>query len=201
MKKYTKHLKRSAYMGDPLDVARDVLLGAYLCTNINGHFCCGKITEVEAYNGDMDRACHAWPNKKTDRDQVMFEQGGLVYMYFIYGRYSLFNVVVGKKCVPHAILVRALEPIEGIDIMKRRRKIDNIKQLCNGPGKLSIAMGLRIKDYGTDLTTSDRIWISPKTESVKVLAGKRIGVDYAGPDKDLPWRFVIAGNPYISKPI
>jgi DNA-3-methyladenine glycosylase len=201
MEKYSLHIPRADYMRDTLAVARDVLLGSYLCTNIGGHFCCGKITELEAYMGDIDRASHAYPNKKTPRNSVMFGVGGHVYMYLIYGIYPMFNIVVGARGTPHAILVRSLEPVEGIETMKRRRAMNDIKNLANGPGKLTVAMGLNCKHYGADLTESDTVWLSPKTGIVAARSGKRVGIDYAGADKDLPWRFVIKGNPHISKQI
>jgi len=201
MKKFYHPLLRSDYLHDTFHVARDVLLGAYLCTNIDGHFCVGKITELEVYMGDIDRASHAWPNKKTDRNKIMFGIGGHAYMYFIYGMYSMFNIVVGPQDRPHAILVRALEPIVGTDIMKQRRGREDIKNLANGPGKLTVAMGLTRAHYGADLTASKHVWISPRTEKPKVAAGTRIGIDYAGPDKDLPWRFIIKDNPHISRKV
>ena len=188
-------------MHDTMRVAREVLLGAYLCTDIGGGQCVGKITELEIYMGDIDRASHAWPNKQTERNRVMFGIGGHVYMYLIYGMYPMFNIVVGNAGVPHAILIRALEPVMGIDVMRRRRGTDNIKNLASGPGKLAVSMGLDRSHYGLDLTVRKTVWLSPRTEDIEVLSGPRIGIDYAGPDRDLPWRFVIKGNSFISKPV
>jgi len=201
MNKYQNTIPRSDYLHDTMRVARDVLLGAYLCTDIDGEQCVGKITEIEVYMGDCDRASHAFPNKQTARNCVMFSIGGHAYMYLIYGMYPMFNIVVGAKDVPHAILIRALEPVHGVDVMKRRRGTNNLKNLASGPGKLAVAMGLNCKHYGLDLTTGKTVWLSPKTEDAEILAGKRIGIDYAGPDRNLPWRFVIKNNSFISKPV
>ncbi|MCL2602028.1 MAG: DNA-3-methyladenine glycosylase [Treponema sp.] len=194
-------LPRAEYLHDTHFAATNTLLGAYLCTDIGGSLCVGKITELEIYLGDVDRASHAWQNKETPRNRVMFGPGGFVYMYLIYGIYPMFNIVTGAEGVPHAVLVRSLEPVLGIDAMKVRRGINNPRNLANGPGKLCIAMGLTLEQYGLDLTAGKTVWLSPKTEPIEPLAGKRIGIDYAGADRDLPWRFVIKGNPFISKPV
>jgi len=201
MGNYQKIIPRRDYLRDTFDTATNVLLGAYLCTDIGGTFCAGKITELEVYLGDVDRASHAWPNKQTPRNRVMFGPGGFVYMYLIYGMYPMFNVVAGAEGVPHAVLVRALEPVLGLEAMKQRRGTDKLQNLTSGPGKLAVAMGLSLEHYGLDLTAGKTVWLSPKTETIEVLAGKRIGIDYAGPDRDLPWRFVIKGNSFVSKPI
>jgi len=201
MGNYQKIIPRRDYLRDTFDTATNVLLGAYLCTDIGGNFCTGKITELEVYLGDVDRASHAWPNKQTPRNHIMFGPGGFVYMYLIYGMYPMFNVVAGVEGVPHAVLVRALEPLLGIEAMKQRRGTDKLQNLASGPGKLAVAMGLSLEHYALDLTAGKTVWLSPRTETIEVLAGKRIGIDYAGADRDLPWRFVIKGNSFVSKPI
>ncbi|MDR1207009.1 MAG: DNA-3-methyladenine glycosylase [Rickettsiales bacterium] len=198
----TDTISFSKYTGDAFNVAQNVLLGATLCSDIDGRICSGKIVELELYMGDRDRASHAWPNKKTPRNAVMFGPGGHAYVYFVYGMHNMFNVVIGEENQPHAVLIRALEPIDGIDVMQTRRGMDNIQNLCNGPAKLAAALGITVRHNGCDLTREDKIWLTPGTSAPKRIAtGKRIGIDYAGADADLPWRFVIAGNKFISKPI
>ncbi|MCL2469779.1 MAG: DNA-3-methyladenine glycosylase [Alphaproteobacteria bacterium] len=197
---FTQKLKRAAYLKDPFEVAQRVLLGAYLCTRQRGVLTVGKITEVEVYIGAYDKGCHAYPNRKTPRNQVMFGTGGHAYIYFVYGMYEMFNVVVGKTGEANAILIRSLEPVLGIERMKARRGGKTLKSLADGPGKLCQALGITRALYGTDLTQSDKIWISPKTEEpAGFLAAKRIGIDYAQEYKDKLWRFLLEGNPFVSK--
>ena len=198
---FRETIPRCEYLRDTLFAVANVLLGAYLCTDIGGALCVGKITEAEAYLGDVDRASHAWQNKLTPRNRVMFGAGGFVYMYLIYGLHPMFNIVMGAEGVPHAVLVRALEPVFGLDAMRARRGVDNWRCLANGPGKLCAAMGLSLAHYGHDLTAGKAVWLSPRVEPIEAVAGKRIGIDYAGIDRDLPWRFAVKGSPFVSKPI
>jgi len=170
--------------------------------------------------GDRDRACHAYPNKKTPRNAVMFGPGGRAYVYFVYGMHNMFNVVIGGAGTANAILIRALEPIAGIDVMIKRRGLKittpsagkagchpfaeakGIRMLCNGPAKLTQALGITTAHNGADLIRGGKIWLEPRAgPAPKIAAGARIGVDYAGPDAKLPWRFLIADSPFISKPI
>ena len=198
----TDTIPQSEYLREPLDIARNVLLGATLCSRIGGKLCSGKIVELELYMGDRDRACHAYPNKKTPRNAVMFGPGGRAYVYFVYGMHHLFNVVIGPAGTANAILIRALEPVAGTDTMRRRRGLQDARMLCNGPAKLTSALGITTAHNTAALTRGDRIWIEPRTgPAPKIAAGARIGVDYAGPDAKLPWRFVIADSPFISKPV
>lgn len=192
----------SEYLLDPFVIARDVLLGATLYSYIDGKLTGGKIIELELYLGDCDRACHAYPNKKTSRNSVMFDIGGRAYIYFVYGMHNMFNVVISDIGQANAILIRALEPVIGIEIMQERRKINKLEQLCNGPAKLTKALGITTKFNGIDLTNNKNIWIEPRKEkTLNIITGKRIGIDYAGPDADLPWRFAIKDNKFISKKI
>jgi DNA-3-methyladenine glycosylase len=192
----------SEYLLDPFVIARDVLLGAILYSYIDGKLTGGKIIELELYLGDCDRACHAYPNKKTSRNSVMFDIGGRAYIYFVYGMHNMFNVVISDIGQANAILIRALEPVIGIEIMQERRKINKLEQLCNGPAKLTKALGITTKFNGIDLTNNKNIWIEPRKEkTLNIITGKRIGIDYAGPDADLPWRFAIKDNKFISKKI
>jgi DNA-3-methyladenine glycosylase len=190
----------SEYLRDPFQVARDVLLGATLCSRAGGRLTAGKIVELEVYIGAVDRACHAYPNKKTPRNAVMFGPGGRAYVYFVYGMHNMFNVVVSEAGQPNAILIRALEPLAGIDAMQTRRGLTDVRKLCSGPAKLTQALGISTAQNGLDLTKGGKIWIEPRTgPAPSVVAGKRIGVDYAGSDADLPWRFAIGTSIFVSQ--
>jgi DNA-3-methyladenine glycosylase len=183
-------------------VARD-LLGKVLVTEFDGRRTSGRIVEVEAYNGVGDRASHAWSGRRTRRTEVMFGAGGTAYVYLIYGIHHLFNVVTNKKDIPHAVLIRALEPMEGIEVMRKRfEKEPAPYSLTRGPGNLSRALGLRTVHTGASLL-GDEIWIGDdgyRPKRSEIIAGPRIGVDYAGVDAGLPYRFFIKGSPYVSGP-
>ena len=160
----------------------------------------GKIVEVEAYRGPEDRASHAYGGRRTKRTETMYGSGGVAYVYFVYGMYYQFNVVSNVADTPHAILVRALEPIEGIEIMRERRHSHPDHNLTSGPGKLCIAMGIDRQLDGADLL-GDRVWIE-EYESVsarRIAKGPRIGIDYAEAWIDKPWRFWIRDNSYVSR--
>ena len=196
-----KKLEKTFYdRADVVRIARE-LLGKVLVTEFEGRRTSGRIVEVEAYNGVVDRASHAWSGRRTRRTEVMFGQGCTAYVYLIYGIHHLFNVVTNKKEIPHAVLVRALEPLEGIPTMLERTgkaKLDHT--LTRGPGNLSKAMGLYIQHTGFSLF-EDPIYIGDDGYKVRkndIIASPRIGVDYAGPDAELPYRFFVKGNPYVS---
>lgn len=179
------------------------LLGKVLVTELNGARTSGRIVEVEAYNGVVDRASHAWSGRRTTRTEVMFAAGGTAYIYLIYGIHHLFNVVTNRKGVPHAVLVRALEPLEGLPVMLERMgrtRLDHT--LTRGPGNVAKAMGLRTSHTGMSLL-GDEIWIGDdgfRPRRAEIVATPRIGVDYAGEDAALKYRFFIKGNPYVSGP-
>ena len=181
-------------------VARE-LLGKVLVTKLDGRRTSGRIVEVEAYNGVVDRASHAWSGRRTARTEVMFESGGRAYVYLIYGIHHLFNVVTNVKDVPHAVLVRALEPLEGIPVMLKRMKRDRLDHsLTRGPGNLSRAMGLLKHHTGLSLL-EDQIWIGDdgfRVRASEIVATPRIGVDYAGVDAGLAYRFFIKGSAWVS---
>jgi DNA-3-methyladenine glycosylase len=181
-------------------VARD-LLGKVLVTELDGVRTSGRIVEVEAYNGVVDRASHAWSGRRTARTEIMFGAGGSAYVYLIYGIHHLFNVVTNKAGVPHAVLVRALEPLEGIPVMLKRMGRDKVDfSLTRGPGNLSKALGLLTRHTGFSLLEGT-IWIGDDGFRVKrgeVVASPRIGVDYAGVDAGLPYRFFVKGSPWVS---
>ncbi|MCB0429701.1 MAG: DNA-3-methyladenine glycosylase [Flavobacteriales bacterium] len=176
---------------DVVALAED-LLGKFLVTNINGTRTSGIITETEAYAGVNDRASHAYGNRRTARTETMYQNGGLAYVYLCYGLHHLFNVVTNVKDVPHAILVRAVQPSEGIDLMLERRKLTTEgPRLSGGPATLSQALGITVKHNKTSLN-GHVIWledrgIRPSKDQITV--GPRVGVDYAGEDAKLPYRF------------
>jgi len=181
-------------------IARE-LLGKVLVTEFGGQRTSGRIVEVEAYNGVVDRASHAWNGRRTKRTEVMFGAGGRAYVYLIYGIHHLFNVVTNRSGVPHAVLVRALEPLEGIPVMLERvgkPRLDHT--LTRGPGNLSRALGLLTTHTGVTLSGGE-IWIGDDGTRVprsRIVVTPRIGVDYAGPDAELPYRFFVEGSPYVS---
>ena len=180
-----------------VEVARQ-LLGKELCTNINGKLTSGIITETEAYMGVDDKASHAWNNRRTQRTEIMYCQGGVAYIYLCYGIHSLFNVVTNIQDVPHAVLVRSISPKRGIELIKKRRRVNKpLKQIASGPGMVSQALGIDCSMTGTSLL-GNKIWIENSDLQIlskQITTTARIGVDYAGPDAMLPYRFII--NPEI----
>jgi DNA-3-methyladenine glycosylase len=194
----------SAFYDRPgvVTVARE-LLGKVLVTEFDGRRTSGRIVEVEAYNGVGDRASHAWSGRRTRRTEVMYSSGGTAYVYLIYGIHHLFNVVTNRQDVPHAVLIRALDPMDGIPAMlERTGKPQPDYTLTRGPGNLSRALGLLTLHTGMSLLGGD-IWIGDdgfRAPRSQIVATPRIGVDYAGEDAALPYRFFIKGNPYVSGP-
>ena len=200
MPDFKTRIPLSAYLRDPFEFAQEELLGAYLCSNVGGVFTAGKITELEVYIGSCDRACHAYPNKLTPRTATMFRAGGCAYVFFVYGMYNQFNVVVSPEGTANAILIRSLEPVAGIETMQARRKVSELRNLTTGPGKLCQALGITRKEHdGADLC-GNLLWLSAAEHPYPSKALKRVGIDYAGADKDNFWRFVIKDNPFVSKP-
>lgn len=181
-------------------VAKD-LIGKVLATEFDGIFTAGRIVETEAYNGPADKASHAWNGRRTARTEIMYHHGGVAYVYLCYGIHQLFNVVTNLTDVPHAVLVRALEPLHGIDDMLLRtgkKKVDF--SLTRGPGNVSRALGINTRHTGADLT-GNQLYIADDGFAVKrsdIIATPRIGVDYAGPDALLPYRFILRGNANVS---
>ena len=200
-----KKLDNSFYdRPDVKRIARE-LLGKVLVTEFEGKRTSGRIVETEAYNGVVDRASHAWSGRRTRRTEVMFGESGTAYVYLIYGIHHLFNVVTNKKDIPHAILIRALEPLEGIPFMLRRTGKKQLDfTLTRGPGNLSRALGLTTLHTGASLHEG-QLFIGDdgmRPRKAEIGVSPRIGVDYAGPDAELPYRFYIRGNKYVSgKPV
>jgi len=186
---------------DVVQIARE-LLGKYLYTAVDGALTGGMIVETEAYAGQHDAACHAHLNRRTKRTEVMYQAGGVAYVYLIYGIYHLFNIITNQKDRADAVLIRAIEPEAGLEEMLLRRNMPAATpKLTAGPGVLSMALGIDKRHYGTDLT-ADTIWVEDKGVQVpaeSIAAGPRIGVAYAGEDALRPWRFWIRGNKWVSR--
>ena len=195
-------LNKSFYCSNNiLDIAQS-LLGKILYTNFSNKLTGGMIVEVEAYLGATDKACHSYNNKRTKRTEAMFESGGISYVYLCYGMHYLFNVVVGEKNNPCAILIRAIEPIDGIKVMLKRRNFTQLKNnLTNGPGKLTRSLGITNK-FNKQSLIDTLVWIEDQNIKIMkkdILSSSRIGVDYAGQDAKLPYRFYIKNNQWVSK--
>lgn len=198
-----KPLPESFYRrSDVTAVARD-LLGAVLCSRISGVFTSGRIVETEAYEGCTDRASHAFAGRRTERTEIMYGSGGRSYVYFCYGLHHLFNVVTNVREVPHAVLIRALEPLDGLRHMQQRLgKPEAADRMASGPGKLCKALGITRDHSGQVLYRRQLIWIEPArtgTAGLQLECGTRVGVAYAGADAYLPYRFWIKGHPAVSK--
>jgi len=183
-----------------VQISKD-LLGKILVTNWNGIVTSGRIVECEAYAGAIDKASHASGGRRTARNEIMYGRGGFAYVYLCYGIHHLFNVVTNSEDVPHAVLIRALDPLRGIDEMLLRtskKKLDHT--LTRGPGNVSKALGIVTKYSGSSLL-GDKIFIADdgiKYSRKQIGASQRIGVDYAGRDALLPYRFYVKGNPFVS---
>lgn len=187
-------LKKDFYTRDNVvQIAKD-LLGKILITKIDGKITSGIITETEAYNGIFDKACHAYNGRKTERNKVMYEEGGISYVYFCYGMHYLFNVVTNKKDVPDAVLIRGIIPYEGKKIIFQRISEKSMKKgVLNGPGKVTKALSIDKSLNGISLN-GNKIWIEDENiwiDKNKIISGPRIGVDYAGEDALLPYRFYV----------
>ena len=232
MNKFPK-LKRSFYLNeDVVRLSRD-LLGKVLCTKIQGKYTSGIITETEAYAGVIDRASHAYNNRRTKRTEIMYHKGGVAYVYLCYGIHNLFNVVTNVEGIPHAILIRGIEPFDGIKHILMRRKVKHQSPLretmtglihqsplrktltglihqsplretliglhrpyagiATGPGNVTKALGITLDHAGANLN-ENTIWIEDRKINIRkkdIIAGKRVGIGYAGKDAELLYRFRI----------
>ena len=198
-----RKLGRAFYTrADTLAVARE-LLGKLLVVPAveDGRRVSGIIVETEAYMAPEDRASHAFGNRRTARTEMMFAGGGRVYVFFVYGMHHQFNVVTGVAGTPHAVLVRAVEPAEGVELMRARRGVAGERQLTSGPGKLCKALGIDRSFNGEDLL-GRRVWVEDVGRDVpaaEMAAGPRVGIDYAGEFAAKPWRFWARGTPFVSR--
>ena len=185
---------------DVLQVSRE-LLGKLLVTKWDFATTAGRIVECEAYAGFRDRASHAAGGRRTNRNEIMYAKGGFAYVYLCYGIHHLFNVVTNTRDVPHAVLIRALEPVTGIEKMLERtgkEKLDGT--LTRGPGNVSKALGIHTRHSGVSLTSKELYLADDGFEYDKdlIATSGRIGVEYAGPDAKLPYRFYVKGNLFVS---
>jgi DNA-3-methyladenine glycosylase len=197
----TTKLDISWYLGESVEEMARGLLGNYLCTNIDGNIVKGMIVETEAYCGRDDKACHANNNRRTRRNEIMYATGGHAYVYLCYGMHYLFNVVTNREGYADAVLIRALEPVQGLEQMMLRRNMTKPdKRITSGPGAMSQAMGISLKHYGQKLTGGE-IWIEngQKIQENRVGVTTRVGVQYAGEDALKLWRFYVKDNGWVSK--
>ena len=196
-----KKLSRDFYTrSNVLEVARDLLGKELVVLARNGERVAGIIVETEAYRGPEDRASHAYNGRRTNRTETMYGIGGTAYVYFVYGMYHQFNVVTNVADVPHAILIRAVEPVEGLDSMRRRRRGRSEYELTSGPGRLCLALGIDRRLDKADLL-SDRVWLEEgiSISARQVARGPRVGIDYAESWVMKPWRFWVRDNPFVSR--
>lgn len=191
------------FLHDSLEIAQ-ALIGKVLVSEVNGQLTSGRIVETEAYLAPADKGSHAYKGKRTARTATMYLPGGHVYIYLCYGLHHLFNIVVGEEEVPHAILIRALEPLEGVDIMQERRQQKAAVRLCAGPGMLTQAMGISSSLDATNITKDNSpVYIidDGNAYSAKEIMGSpRVGIAYAGAWAYKDWRFRVKDSPHTSKP-
>jgi len=196
----TKKLPLPFYVrNDVVQIAKD-LIGKVLVTKWKGETTSGRIVETEAYEGEIDRASHA-SKGRTKRTEVIFGEGGKAYVYLCYGLHQMFNIVTGKSSTPHAILIRAVEPIEGIDIMlKRTGKKKPDYTLTRGPGNVGKAFGFHTSQCGLSLQSNELYIIDDgfKVKKWSIITSPRIGVDYAGDHATWHYRFFLKNNKYVS---
>ena len=193
-----KKLERDFYLCDGVELSKR-LLGKVLVRNKNGIITSARIVETEAYMGPIDKAAHSWKGPRDGRCSVQYGPGGHAYIYLIYGMYSCFNIVANVENVPEVSLIRALEPLTGIEHMIARRKCDKLKNLCSGPGRLCMAMDIDRSLYGADLCGEELYLADDGFSTFEIQAGKRINIDYAQEAVDFPWRFIIKENKYVSR--
>jgi DNA-3-methyladenine glycosylase len=185
---------------DTVQIARELLGKLLVVPDEEGRRISGMIVETEAYLGITDRAAHTYGGRRTARNEATYLLGGHAYVFFIYGMYFQLNVVTGSIDTPHVVLIRGLEPVEGIDVMRQRRGAMKDVNLSSGPGKLCIAMDIDRRLNGADLL-GNSIWLEDhrSVDENHIAVGTRIGIDYAGEDAQKPWRFWIKGSPFISR--
>ena len=193
-------IQESFYQHKSVTTIARHLLGKALFTSIKGKVTAGIIVETEAYS-HVEKGSHAYGGKMTDRNRIMFGPGGYSYVYLCYGIHHLFNVVTNEAGSADAVLVRALEPLEGGDIMIARMKTKSLKRITSGPGKLTKALGID-RSFNAKYLLDNEVWLEDHTKvsGRAIIASPRVGIDYAGEDAFLPWRFTIKDNEWISKP-
>jgi DNA-3-methyladenine glycosylase len=196
-------LTEAYYQGDDVVAISKDLLGKYLFTHIDGLTTGGYIVETEAYNGIIDKASHAYGDRQTPRTKTMYMKGGIAYVYLCYGIHEMFNIVTSAEGQPRAILIRAINPTEGLDVMLHRRNMLALKpNITMGPGSVAMALGISRNINALSLQ-SDTIWLEDRGLAFpeeSIASVPRIGVSYAAEDALLLYRFYVKGNPYVSKP-
>jgi DNA-3-methyladenine glycosylase len=202
-----KRLEREFYKRDTLEVSKD-LLGKYLVHVVEGEELVSKIVEVEGYMGPEDKAAHSYGGRRTERNEIMYGEAGYAYVFTIYGMYFCMNVVTEVIGVPRAVLIRALEPVKGMEKMSQLRYNKSYNELrrrevlglTNGPGKLCIAMNIKRIDNGEDLCGGKMYLMEDEVEEkMEFVEAKRINIDYAEEARDFLWRYYIKGNRFVSK--
>ena len=192
-----KKLDRDFYSYDACTVAEN-LIGKLLVHASNEGLTSGIIVEAEAYRGPEDKAAHSYAGRRTSRTEIMYHEGGLSYVYLIYGMHCCFNVTASVEGKPEAVLIRALEPAEGVPLMIQRRGISDVRNLCNGPGKLCQAMGITREHYGIDLCGNE-LYIAEGAKDFRVMTSERVNIDYAEECREFLWRYFAAGNKFVSR--
>ena len=191
--------EREFYLQPTLKIASE-LLGKLIVHETDEGMCAGMIVETEANIGPDDDGAHSYGGRRTERTEIQYGIGGHAYVFPIYGMYNCFNVVTGPENKPEVVLVRALEPVSGIEIMKARRGKDRPEDLCSGPGKLCDALKITRAEYGLDLCRSNlRIENYRSFEDSEISVSPRINIDYAEKCRDYPWRFFVSGNKNVSR--
>lgn len=190
-------LNENFYRRDAVTVARE-LIGCRLVRETDMGRMSGIIVETEAYMGRIDDAAHSYKGK-TERVKVLFGEKGRAYVYLIYGMYCCLNVSAGPEGEPECVLIRALEPEDGIKLMEQNRRTGKLRNLCSGPGKLCMALGITREQNGADMTASGELYIETG-RAADICASKRIGIDYAEKCRDELWRFTEMDSIYVSKP-
>ena len=196
-----KKLDAAFYERDDVVLIARELIGKILVTEFDGIRTSGIIVETEAYAGVNDKASHAYGGRRSNRTEVMYAKAGTAYVYLCYGIHHLFNIVTNRENTPHAVLIRALQPLDGIEeMLRRRKKVKSDYTLTKGPGSLSQALEIRTIHTGRDLLTDENMWLEDGylNNEDEIVASPRIGVDYAGEDALLPYRFYLRHNKYVS---
>lgn len=181
-------------------IARDLLGKLLVVPTRDGERVTGMIVETEAYLGEIDKAAHSYGGRRTARNEITYAEGGHVYVFFVYGMYYQLNLVTGSADHPHVVLIRAVEPVEGIELMRERRGEMKEKNLTSGPGKLCIAFGIDKRLNGEALL-GKRIWVEEyrNFKESEIAVGPRVGIDYAEEFAQMPWRFSVTGNEFVSR--
>ncbi len=199
--RHSDKLPTTFYRQKDVCTVAKALIGKVLVSSFNKMVTAGRIVETEAYNGAIDKASHAWGGRRTNRTEIMYAAGGVSYVYLCYGIHHLFNVVTNIENVPHAILIRGIEPLTGIDhMLQRTGKLKPDNTLTRGPGNVSKAMGICTQHTGLNLQSKELFIVDDgfKVKPSQLAATPRIGVDYAGTDALLLYRFILKENPYVS---